>query len=316
MAETSGPSEYTIAAVSKLTGVSCHALRAWERRYGFPVPHRSPSKHRRYAADQVRVLCRIAYLMRRGHPISGLVSAYREGKLDLGPEVPEPANLVIPSRTTELVNRLLAGDLAGSEQSFDAFVAALSPTELVEQVIEPALSDVGERWYRRECHLCQERLASCFLLRRLQRLVDESRRSNSEPKVTAVVGSVQGDRHEGGALLLALLMEHAGCRALLVGADLPVREYQKAVELWTPDALCLSFVLSRNINKRFQELARIRDVPVFVGGRSILNYQGLARRNGLIPLPGSAAQAVEGFLRECARRNPRQKDDTSRRESR
>ena len=33
---------YSIAAVSKLTGVSCHALRVWERRYGFPVPQRSP----------------------------------------------------------------------------------------------------------------------------------------------------------------------------------------------------------------------------------------------------------------------------------
>ena len=29
---------YSIAAVSKLTGISCHTLRVWERRYGFPVP--------------------------------------------------------------------------------------------------------------------------------------------------------------------------------------------------------------------------------------------------------------------------------------
>src|SRR3954454_12646166 len=41
--EMSTPPEdavYSIAAVSKLTGASCHALRVWERRYGFPVPHR------------------------------------------------------------------------------------------------------------------------------------------------------------------------------------------------------------------------------------------------------------------------------------
>src|SRR5262245_673443 len=40
-----GRPEYTIAAVSKLTGVSCHTLRVWERRYGFPEPHRSASGH-------------------------------------------------------------------------------------------------------------------------------------------------------------------------------------------------------------------------------------------------------------------------------
>ena len=51
-------------------------------------------------------------------------------------------------------------------------------------------------------------------------------------------------------------------------------------------------MLSRNIQKRFLELSKIRDVPVFVGGRSILNYRGLARRYGLIPLVGSTPLAV------------------------
>lgn len=310
MAETSGPSEYAIAAVSKLTGVSCHALRAWERRYGFPIPQRSASGHRRYTPDQVRALCRIAQLMRQGYPIGDLIAAYRERRLDLGPESQAEASQAIASETGHLLNQLLAGDLAGAEQTFDRLAATLSPAELVEHVIEPALSDLGERWYRRECQVCQERFASGFLLRILQRLVDEAQRANTQPQLTAIVGSVQGDRHEGGALLLAFLIEHAKCRALLVGSDLPIREYQKAIEIWKPDALCLSFVLSRNINKRFQELARIRELPVFVGGRSILNYQGLARRHGLIPLPGSAPHAVAQIFRECERWKSRQKGDT------
>src|SRR5271168_4724194 len=41
MARALGHAGYSIAAVSKLAGVSCHALRVWERRYGFPVPERS-----------------------------------------------------------------------------------------------------------------------------------------------------------------------------------------------------------------------------------------------------------------------------------
>ena len=57
--------EYTIAAVSKLTGISCHALRVWERRYGFPAPRRSASGHRRYGREQVRILRRISELSRR-----------------------------------------------------------------------------------------------------------------------------------------------------------------------------------------------------------------------------------------------------------
>jgi hypothetical protein len=58
----------------------------------------------------------------------------------------------------------------------------------------------------------------------------------------------------------------------------------------------LSFVLSRNVNKRFDELAAIRGAPVFVGGRSLLNYQGLARRHGLIPLVGPGELAVPRMI--------------------
>jgi hypothetical protein len=81
-----------------------------------------------------------------------------------------------------------------------------------------------------------------------------------------------------------------------LGVDLPVCAYQRAIATWRPDALGLSFVLSRSINKRFRELSQIREVPIFVGGRSIVNYQGLARRQGLIPLPGSIEGAVERLL--------------------
>ena len=67
-------SRYSIAAVSKLTGISCHTLRVWERRYGFPVPERSPSGHRRYTRSQVELLCRLTELNRtRRQPIGELI---------------------------------------------------------------------------------------------------------------------------------------------------------------------------------------------------------------------------------------------------
>src|SRR4051794_41620854 len=62
MSRTPEEAVYSIAAVSKLTGASCHALRVWERRYGFPVPQRSASDHRRYSREQVRALRMITEL--------------------------------------------------------------------------------------------------------------------------------------------------------------------------------------------------------------------------------------------------------------
>lgn len=284
---------YSIAAVSKLTGVSCHALRIWERRYGFPVPNRSPSGHRRYSADQVGALSRIAALVKGGRAIGDLIGEHLAGTSVEGPAPPvEPSGPSVPN----LIDRLMDGDPMAGEREYGALAAGRGPTELISMVLEPAMVEIGERWFRGDCDIFQERGASGFLRRKLAGLLDEAQRANPVPGRRVIVGTVQGDRHEGGVLMLALLLERAGWRALSMGVDLPVGEYRKAVEGWRPDALALSFVMSRNINKRFQELGSIREIPIFVGGRSILNYQGLARRHGLIPLPGPAAQVVAPLL--------------------
>ena len=88
--------------------------------------------------------------------------------------------------------------------------------------------------------------------------------------------------------MISLALELASWRTLPLGVDVPIEEYQKAIDAWHPDALVLSFVLSRNINKRFQELSRIKKVPVFVGGRSIVNHQGAGSSTWLDPLDRAA----------------------------
>ncbi|WP_422925157.1 MerR family transcriptional regulator [Singulisphaera sp. PoT] len=296
MSDSSTIADYSIAAVSKLTGVSCHALRVWERRYQFPVPHRSSSGHRRYSRDQVQVLRRVSELSKAGHTVGDLLVAARDGRIRVDPQRQADSTTVADPAVGELVDRLISGDLVGGEVCYETLSARYSVAETVVHVIVPAMVDAGERWYRHECEIHQDALVTGFLRRKLDVLIDEARRLNTRPSRTIIIGTVEGDRHEGGAMILQLYLELAGWRVLNMGVDIPVVEYQKAVELRRPDALALSFVLSRNINKRFRELARIKDIPVFVGGRSILNYQRLARKNGLIPVAGPITKGVDQLL--------------------
>jgi hypothetical protein len=106
------------------------------------------------------------------------------------------------------------------------------------------------------------------------------------------------------------MLELAGWRAIMLGVDLPVSELRKAAEAWKPDAIGVSFVLSRSINKRFRELATITDVPIFVGGRSMMNHRALARSYGLIPLVGSITKSLPHWLEQFAdrRRDNRGRD--------
>ena len=96
--------------------------------------------------------------------------------------------------------------------------------------------------------------------------------------------------------MVAIHLELAGWRAVILGTEVPIGTLIQAIGRFQPGAVGISFILSRNIRKRFAELSRITEVPVFVGGRSVLNHQGLARRHGLIPLPGPARKTVDAMI--------------------
>jgi DICT domain-containing protein len=56
----------SIGEVVRATGLTEATLRAWERRYGFPQPHREPSGHRRYGAGEVERILRVVAERERG----------------------------------------------------------------------------------------------------------------------------------------------------------------------------------------------------------------------------------------------------------
>jgi uncharacterized protein YjcR len=43
-------------AAAVMLGVSPNTLRSWERRYGFPQPHRSAGGHRQYSLTEIDAL--------------------------------------------------------------------------------------------------------------------------------------------------------------------------------------------------------------------------------------------------------------------
>lgn len=285
---------YSIAAVSKLSGVSCHTLRVWERRYGFPVPERLASGHRRYPAQQVDLICQVARRCQFGGSIAQHIAEARAGH-----PPPPPVNQALPVTShlmTELIDTLQHADARSAEAIYHRLTSGLSPEEIANSILTPALTEAGERLFRKDCSLVEERLATMFFLRKLAALVDDAQRANTAPLGRVIVFVMQGDRHEGGALMLSLALELAGWRSLFLGADLPIHEVQRGIDRWQPVAVGVSLSLSRNIRKRFDELESLRGAPIFVGGRSLLNYQGLARRCGLGVVRGPAIPNVGRYL--------------------
>ena len=195
MSSTSGESEYSIAAVSKLTGASCDALRVWERRYGFPTPHRAAAGHRdRYSREQIDALLRITRLAQTGRPIRELIAEYGKAELELV-ETAEASQLTgaeVEAITSRLVETLIAGEETDLEAAYQHLTEGLTPAEIVTRVIGPTWIDAGERWFRSEIAVYQERAVSEFLIRKLHVMIDAARLSNTEPAHTILLGTVRG----------------------------------------------------------------------------------------------------------------------------
>lgn len=63
---------FEISAVARLTGISSHVLRVWERRYGVVDPRRSDSKRRRYTRGDIQRLSLLKTLVDNGHAIGSI----------------------------------------------------------------------------------------------------------------------------------------------------------------------------------------------------------------------------------------------------
>lgn len=105
----------SIGEVAARTGVSVPALRMWEARYGFPVPTRLHSGHRRYSerdcevvaevvgyrADGLSLPAAIARLRNTAKPAPTIFAALRRARPDLTPQLLPKTALVAISRAIE-----------------------------------------------------------------------------------------------------------------------------------------------------------------------------------------------------------------------
>src|SRR2546430_10213385 len=110
-----------------LLNVSPNTLRAWERRFGFPKPQRSPGKHRLFTHGEIAAL---RDALQEGLSISSAVSRAREG---------------LSADTDALVAVLSSFDRERADAALEATLALRSLERSVEEALLPALDDVADR---------------------------------------------------------------------------------------------------------------------------------------------------------------------------
>jgi DNA-binding transcriptional MerR regulator/methylmalonyl-CoA mutase cobalamin-binding subunit len=250
---------YSIKAVSQATGLSIETLRAWERRYQIVAPIRDGNGRRAYQPDDVVRLRKLREATEKGHPISRL-ARLGEAELDqiLGPGA---AGSPGGSPDQGLGAQIIAAAADYRPEECDRLLAmalALLPvSQVVIDVLTPALVEVGERWHRGQFSIAQERIVSSAVRKQLSSVLDTYSRIATGPLM--VLSTPAGERHELGILMCALLAASRNIRCHYLGADLPAADLATYATRVRADVLVLSVVSGANAAASLDELARLAE---------------------------------------------------------
>jgi DNA-binding transcriptional MerR regulator/methylmalonyl-CoA mutase cobalamin-binding subunit len=263
---------YSIKAVSQATGLTAETLRAWERRYRVVVPQRDSLGRRVYRPEDVLRLRRLREATERGHPIGRLVQLDEQGLVDLLHE-PEPQARPV-SAPSAFVQRILEAaasySTASCEQALTLAISLLSPARLIDEVLEPLLREVGERWHSGQFSIAQERMVSTSVRKHIGLIVETYDRTARRQSI--VFATLPGERHELGLLMSTMICASHGFRVHYLGPDLPAAEIARYSREVRAAVVALSVVLLENLPALASQLEVIRaalgpDVPVWIGGQ-------------------------------------------------
>ncbi len=287
----------SIGALARATAIPVETLRTWERRYGYPVAERKPSGHRVFPVESVPRLRRIAEVLAHGHRASDVVAASDaelRALLAAAPATLARATLARASAPAA-AGEVLEAELLAAVRSFDADTltrrlqaewARRGPLEFLTTCIAPAVRAVGAAWADgslevRHEHFLSERVGD--LLRAL-RLPFEERASGTR----VVLGSLPGEPHSLGLHMAALVLATTGCRALLLGTEVPPGEIAALVRHLRARAVGISV---SSATGGPATLRRLRALRALLPKRTILlvGGDGAPRADhGITPMPDLA----------------------------
>jgi methanogenic corrinoid protein MtbC1 len=217
-----------LGGVSELVGVPAATIRSWEQRDGLAVGRLNTHSERRYSDVDLAALRRM-----RDEIAAGRTSA----------EAAALVNAALSASVTELCSALLLAvhryDPASVVEVLDRGLGLHGLGSTVDDVLFPALREVGNRWAQRTSDVAQEHLASTTIQGWLR--AQHQRQTRMLPPGSVVVlGCGPEEHHTLGLDALAALLAQEGLTSLNLGADTPAASLKLAVELVKPSAVVVA----------------------------------------------------------------------------
>ena len=179
----------------------------------------------------------------------------------------------------ELLQAIVQGDEATVVESTEkALAQGFAPENIFRETLILAMDEVGRKMEAEE-YFIPEVLLSARVMKLasdiLKPLISDSK--TLEPLGRVVIGTVQGDLHDIGKTLVAMMLEAKGFEVIDLGINVPPEKFIETAKTTRADILAMSALLTTTMQElghtiKNLEVANYREnLIVMVGGAPVTN---------------------------------------------
>ncbi len=195
-----------------------------------------------------------------------------------------------------LADAVIKGDQNSAVEITKAALADGAPAESVlNDGLIAGMDVIGVRFKNNEVYIPEVLISARAMKMAMEILEPELVKAGVEPVGKFVVGTVQGDLHDIGKNLVAMMFKGAGFEVIDLGVDVSAEKFVEQVKAKDAHLIGMSALLTTTMPAMEQTLKAIKDaglaVKVMVGGAPVT--QGYADKIGADGYAPDAASAVD-----------------------
>lgn len=181
------------------------------------------------------------------------------------------SNPILKQLSTAVINGRSKDAKAATQHALDANIPL---QEIVDNALVSAMSVVGEKFKRNEIFVPEMLVAARAMKESMSMLEPLLAKAGIVPKYTAVIGTVQGDLHDIGKNLVAMMWKGANFRVVDLGVNVTPEKFLAAAREHNADLVGLSALLTTTMPamKSTVSLLKGANLPktkIMIGGAPI-----------------------------------------------
>jgi 5-methyltetrahydrofolate--homocysteine methyltransferase len=202
-----------------------------------------------------------------------------------------------------LSTAIIAGKRKEVPELVEACIAAgESAQSIVENRLVPAMAIVGEKFKNNEIFVPEMLIAARAMKEALRILEPMLVEAGVKPEFNAVIGTVEGDLHDIGKNLVAMMWKGANIDVIDLGVNVPPALFVEAIRDNNARLVGLSALLTTTMPAMRETVKAIRDAGlspiIMIGGAPItIEYANEIGADGYAADAGSAVDAAMALLK-------------------